>query len=142
MPADASQVPMPQAPPIVVRDDWRQAWAYDLCTRLGNPNPSAEIIGFIVAWTIAEDGGNGAFARNNPLNTTQEGFNATHTINGDGVKGYADYESGMNATIQTLSYAAYVEIVAGIQANDAERAYNGLIASPWASSHYNGGFPH
>lgn len=123
----------------LIYDDIREQFAYDLATRLGNTSPSPEIIAFIVQWTIAEDSSNGAFNRNNPLNTTQTGFNATHSINDDGVKGYATYEDGINATLQTLSYGYYTEIVAGIQTNDSQRALQGLFNSPWASSHYNYG---
>lgn len=120
-------------------DDIRTQFAYDLATRLGNNDPSPEIIAFIVQWTIAEDDSNNAFIRNNPLNTTQTGFNTTTVINDDGVKGYATYEDGLNATVQTLSYGYYTEIVAGIQTNDYQHALHGLFNSPWASSHYGYG---
>jgi len=122
----------------------RERWAVDILAGVQNTQPSAEIVGFLVEWTCAEDSGGGALARNNVLNTTQTGFNETQTINGDGVKGYATYEDGLAATLQTLSYSSYTEIVAGLQTNDPQRAFNGLIASPWAGSHYGGGadWPH
>jgi hypothetical protein len=136
-------LPEPQPEPVsaaqVVVDADRERWAVDLLTRLGNTQPTAATVAFVVAWTLAEDSGMGAFARNNPLNTTQEGFSATGAINEDGVKGYATREDGLNATVQTLSYGYYTEIVAGLQTNDPQRAFNGLINSPWASSHYNYG---
>lgn len=133
------------APPYTATQDiTREQFAYDLVTRLGNNNPSPEIIAFVVQWTIAEDSSTGAFARNNPLNTTQTGFNETTTINDDGVKGYASYQDGLDATVQTLSYGYYTEIVAGVQTNDYQRALIGLWNSPWASSHYGYGshWPH
>ena len=84
----------------------------------------------IVQWTIAEDAGDGAFARHNPLNTTQAGYNETHAINDDGVRGYATYADGLAATLQTLSYGYYVDIVAALRANDPDAARRALWASP------------
>lgn len=118
----------------------RERWAIDILAGLGNRQPSAETIAFVVAWTVAEDGREGpgtALARNNVLNTTQQGYNETTTINGDGVKGYATYQDGLAATLQTLSYGYYTEIVAGLQTNDPERALRGLYASPWGTDARN-----
>lgn len=118
----------------------REAWAVDLLARLGNGGPSKATIDLVVAWTIAEDGCmatcgySSAWERWNPLNTTQTGFGAFATINGDGVKAYPDYESGMQATVQTLSYQYYTEIVAGLVTNDPERALRGMYASPWGTN--------
>jgi hypothetical protein len=123
----------------IIVDTWRYTFAQDVANRVGNTQPSQEILDFIIKWTIAEDSSDNAYIRNNPLNTTQSGFNETHRINDDGVKGYATYADGLNATIQTLSYDYYTDIVAGIQLNDAERAKQGLFQSPWASSHYGYG---
>lgn len=127
------------APAVVQPENARERWAADLASRLGNTTPSADTIAFLVEWTMAEDSSDGAMARNNPLNTTQSSGAATMIINGDGVKGYASYQDGLDATVTTLANGYYNEIVAGIQTNDPERALSGLIASPWAISHYNGG---
>ncbi len=117
----------------------RRAFAIDVLRGVGNTAPTEDMIQFIIEWTIAEDGSNGALNRNNPLNTTQMGFNETTTINDDGVKGYRTYQDGLSATLQTLSYTYYTEIVAGMQTNDVQRAKQGLFNSPWASSHYGYG---
>jgi len=132
---DADTRPIAESFPVSM-GDWRTDWCTDLIHRLGNNQPTKSTIDYCIAWTMAEDSRDGpgtAHARWNPLNTTQTGFNQTETINGDGVKGYADYESGMGATIQTLSYSFYTEIVAGLQSNDPERALRGLYASPWGT---------
>lgn len=115
-------------------DDPRASWAIDLAERLGNPAPDADTIALIVAWTNAEDRSDEAFGRFNPLNTT-ESAGATETINSSGVKGYGNYEDGMNATILTLAsdQPGYSEIVAGIQTNDPERTLAGIAASPWGT---------
>ena len=117
----------------------REAWAVDLLGRLGNTQPSAATVAFLVQWSRAEDSSDGAFARHNPLNTTQSSGAVVSTINDDGVRGYASYEDGMAATLQTLSYGYYTEIVAGLLSNDPERAKRGLFNSPWAASHYGYG---
>ena len=122
----------------------REQWAIDLLAGLGNTAPTPATTAFVVEWTLAEDGSSGAFDRNNPLNTTQDGFHATHSINGDGVKGYASRADGLAATLQTLSYGYYTDIVAALRANDPAAAKAALRASPWAASHYGGGagWPH
>jgi murein DD-endopeptidase MepM/ murein hydrolase activator NlpD len=133
--AVVAAAPEPDAAPT----NDRERWAMDILAGLGNDRPTAATIAFIVEWTLAEDGGDGAMSRNNPLNTTQSGYNETATINGDGVKGYESRQDGLDATIRTLSYGYYVDIVAALQNNDPAAAKTALIASPWASSHYNGG---
>jgi len=45
----------------------------------------------------------------------------------------------MAATLQTLSYPAYREIVAALLANDPEAARRAVWASPWAENHYGFG---
>ena len=134
------------APPAIVAEaapqapqGTRAAWAVDVLGRLGNAAPSAATVAFLVQWSRAEDASDGAFARHNPLNTTQTSGAVVSTINDDGVRGYASYEDGMAATLQTLSYGYYTEIVAGLLSNDPERAKRGLFNSPWASSHYGYG---
>lgn len=120
----------------------RQAWARDLLTALGNPAPSPQIVQFVVEWTVAEDGRDGdgsALARHNPLNTTMPSEAATLTINSDGVRGYASRADGLAATVATLQNGWYEELRASLLTNDPDRALRGLIASPWAESHYHGG---
>lgn len=135
--------PQVHAAPVVaapVPANPREAWAVDLLARLGNAEPTKETVALVVAWTIAEDacmtscGYSSAWERFNPLNTTQTGFGAFATINGDGVKAYPDYESGMQATVQTLGYSYYTEIVAGLVTNDPERALRGMYTSPWGTN--------
>lgn len=117
----------------------REAWARDVLAGLGNVQPSAATVTFMVEWSLAEDAGDGAMARNNLWNTTQPGFHDLGCMNEDCVRTYATYQDGVAATLQTLSYGYYAEVVAGLQTNDPARAKAGLIASPWAASHYNGG---
>jgi murein DD-endopeptidase MepM/ murein hydrolase activator NlpD len=97
----------------------------------------------VVAWTLAEDSGDGALARNNALNTTLCMPGAmTGAINGDGacgVQGYATWADGIEATARTLEQANFAEVRGALLANDAEGARVALWASPWAASHYGYG---
>lgn len=120
----------------------REEWAIALLARLGNAQPSAATVAMVVEWTLAEDGSDGAFARNNPLNTTMCGYNQVGAINGDGACGvghYATYEDGLDATVATLAQANFAGIRQALQSNDPEQARQALWASPWAASHYSGG---
>lgn len=120
----------------------REQFALDLLRALGNAQPTPATVGMIVEWTIAEDDSDGAQRRNNPTNTTMCGHHQTGAINGDGacgVAGYASYQDGVDATVDTLAGAAYVGIVAALRANDPEGARQALWASPWAESHYGWG---
>jgi len=136
-PAQPAPVLVAEAAPQPV--DARERFAVDVLAGLGNTSPTPATVRMIVEWTIAEDDGDGALTRHNPLNTTQSGYNETHSINDDGVRGYATYADGVAATLQTLSYGYYVDIVAALRANDPDAARSALWASPWASSHYGWG---
>lgn len=137
-PAVAAQEPRTALQAAAPSND-REAWAVDFLRALGNDHPTGETVGMVVAWTLAEDSGSGAFERNNPLNTTQPGFAENQTINGDGVKGYADRQAGLDAAVHTVTNGLYDGVVAALQSNDPEAAKAALWASPWASSHYGWG---
>ncbi len=121
----------------------REAFARDVLLSLGNRQPTAEIVAFMVAWSIAEDAGDGAIARNNLYNTTLcLPGRMTGAINGDGacgVQGYATWQDGIEATARTLEQANFAAIRAALLANDADAARAALWASPWAASHYGYG---
>ncbi len=134
--AEAAMQPVAAATP-------REAWAVDLLGRLGNAQPDAATVAFLVAWSIAEDAGDGAIARNNLYNTTLcLPGRMTGAINGDGacgVQGYATWQDGIEATARTLEQANFAAIRAALLANDADAARAALWASPWAASHYGYG---
>lgn len=113
---------------VQVPRDWRT----ELLHELGNDNPTLETLNFIEAWHRAEGA---AEECHNPFNTTLDRFNAP-SINSVGVKCYATYEQGVQATIETLngSYRGYYEIREGIRTNDPALALNGLESSPWGTS--------
>ena len=78
----------------------REQWAREFLDRIGAPTSKANLHA-IVSWIQAE----GGHARWNPLNTTHEAPGATD-YNWVGVKDYLTFESGMDATVETLEYGA------------------------------------
>lgn len=120
----------------------REAAALALLAAIGNAQPSGAILSEVVAWSIAEDGGDGAMRRNNPWNTTMCGFNMIGSINADGACGvghYATMEDGIAANAATLAQGNFTEIRDALLANDVEGFRRALWASPWAESHYGYG---
>jgi hypothetical protein len=125
----------PQPVQIVEETQWRvssprERWAVDFLRELGNEQPSADTIAFVVAWQAEE----GTAARYNPLATSQDMEGAT-LFNSHGVKNYATYEQGIEATVKTLSYSytGYADVLEGLRTNNPALALSGLSSSPWAA---------
>ena len=110
-----------------------ESWAADLLRRLGAPL-SASNLAAVVAWERAEGGNWNNSARFNPLNTTQPAPGST-TMNSVGVRSYTDYETGMAATVQTLTNGRYGGILAALRAGtNAQAVRQAVINSPWGTS--------
>ena len=124
----ASEADRPVALP---ETDGRTKWAIDLARRLGNNDPSPDLIAWIVAWQRAENT-NAAY---NPLATTYRTPGST-CYNPVCVRNYSDRNEGLDATVATLefSYPGYADIREGIRTNDPDRAMRGLAASPWGTN--------
>lgn len=85
---------------------------------LGNPAPDANVKAFMVGWWYAETGGHSG-ATFNPWNTEQAWPNSTD-FNSAGVKNYATYSDGVEATVHVLNNGLYVPLVSAlVQNNDA-----------------------
>lgn len=94
---------------------------------IGAPVTPANLA-FMRAWKRAEGGDD-----TNPFNTTQGAPGATN-FNSVGVKRYASVESGIQATIQTLTNGNYAGIIAALKAGtDPMAAAHALAASPWGT---------
>jgi len=94
----------------------RERFAVDLLAGLGNPQPTTETIAFVVAW----QGGENTAAAFNPLATTQPapGDTCFNYINGRcGVRNYPDYETGLRATIETMTNGFYPRTYEGLVTN-------------------------
>lgn len=109
----------------------RGQWATDFAKALGNPEPSADIVNWISAWTKAE----GTKARFNPLATTWD--NGDNTLfNSVGVRNYKSREAGISATVKTLrgNHPGYATIIDGILTNNVAKCNAGLAKAPWGTN--------
>jgi hypothetical protein len=83
---------------------------------LGAP-VNANTLAALRTWARYEDGaslsGNGAIARNNPLNTESQAPGAWNAVGA--VKGYPNFNTGVQATLNTLTNGRYAAIVAALQ---------------------------
>jgi hypothetical protein len=85
-------------------------------------------LAFMRAWQRAEGGDT-----TNPFNTTQDAPGAT-IFNSVGVKRYASSDSGIQATIQTLTNGMYGNILAALKSGtDPMQAARALAGSPWGT---------
>lgn len=103
----------PESAPVAAAT--ASGWEADVLAGIGNTQPTAATIAYLSAWHRAE-GGSASF---NPLNTTQEAAGATcyNDNNGNCVKNYPDYQTGIQATIATLMNGRYPNTLAGLQSN-------------------------
>lgn len=92
--------------------DPREDWAAALLEAIGNDTPTAATVGFLEAWARAEN----TQAAFNPLATTQGADGATD-FNSVGVKNYPDYETGVRATVETLTNGFFPRTLAGLVSN-------------------------
>ena len=97
-------------------------------TRIGAP-VTASNVQAIAAWEQAE----GTKASFNPLATTQAMPGAS-SFNSVGVKNYASYADGIQATVQTLTNGRYGNILAALRAGNSSIAVAQAVAnSPWGT---------
>ncbi|MCZ7525879.1 MAG: hypothetical protein M5U14_05495 [Acidimicrobiia bacterium] len=103
-------------------------FARDLLARLGMP-ATTENVRAVVAWARAE----GTSAAFNPLATTQ-GMPGATDFNAVGVKSYASYRDGLDATVRTLRNGRYDEVLAALRdGTSAEAVARAVAASPWGT---------
>jgi hypothetical protein len=106
----------------------RTQFAGDLLDRMGLPKTS-ENVRAIVAWATAE----GTKASFNPLATTTKAANTTN-FNSVGVKNYANYADGLDATVRTLRNGNYPNILAALASGTSAQAVAQAVAnSPWGT---------
>ena len=117
----------------------RQQFVTDVLRGIGNNTPSGNIIGWMVAWTVAETGhpsGSYQGASYNLLNTTQPAPGTTN-FNSIGVKNYTSYAQGIAATVQTLQNGYYPALLAALQTNNQTALGFGGSPSPGVMANLN-----
>lgn len=90
---------------------------------------TSENIRAMNAWAQAE----GTRAQFNPLATTQGAAGATR-FNSVGVRNYASYADGVEATVKTLTNGRYGNVLEALRAgNSAEAVGRAVADSPWGT---------
>lgn len=117
----------------------RGSWARALLRADGLPRTSCNV-NAVTQWELAEGGGFGNQAANNPLNVNPgpgagwPGYNAT------GAWAFPDAATGLRYTVATLNNGNYGGIISALQAGgNAQAVMNAIQDSPWAASHYGYG---
>jgi hypothetical protein len=108
----AQAAPLIEPPAAVAPTTARERFAVDVLSALGNTRPTLETVAYLEAWHRAE-GGTATF---NWLNTCQPATGATD-YNSVGVKNYPDYQTGIQATVETLTNGYYPRTLAGLVTN-------------------------
>ena len=93
------------AQPVIVSSS-KERFAVDLSTALGNPQPSSDMVRWLVAWQQAE----GTQAAYNPLATSQAMAGAT-VFNSHGVKEYVSYSDGVKRQQPSPQQARLIDML-------------------------------
>jgi hypothetical protein len=105
----------------------------DVLKGLNIQNPNQYQIQFMKAWRQHE----GGTASWNPLNTTLKKINSK-PYNSTNVQSYSDRQTGIRATIETLSISKYIDVIKSIKniknENDINKAMVSVNNSPWGSN--------
>jgi murein DD-endopeptidase MepM/ murein hydrolase activator NlpD len=113
----------------------QQGWATQFLSKLGVPTTASNIQA-MTTWMAWEGGHWKNSADYNPLNTTLKTSQATGSLaNTPGVRRYASWDAGLDATIQTINNGRYGNILAALQAgNDSQAVIQAVNSSPWGTN--------
>ena len=121
---------------IIMGTGDKKQWATDFLSRLGKPLTD-DNINAVTTWMAWEGGHWKNTAHYNPLNTTLNTKNATGSMNSVGVKRYNSWESGLDATIQTISTGKYgydAILNALSKGNDPQAVISAVNNSKWGTN--------
>ena len=120
---------------LLLEQLWRRLPAEDLVAYAAAQELNSAAVDGLVAWQTAEGGG-GANARWNPLNTTWRlpGTGATD-YNAVGVQNYPDLLLGLDATVRTLCQGAYgyPAIITALREGTVAQLGAAVLASQWGT---------
>jgi murein DD-endopeptidase MepM/ murein hydrolase activator NlpD len=119
---------------IILGTGDQQGWATQFLSKIGAPTTAANIQA-MTTWMAYEGGHWKNSANYNPLNTTLQTSQSTGSMNSVGVQRYASWDSGLDATVQTIRNGKYGNILAALQAgNDPQAVIQAINASPWGTN--------
>jgi len=120
------------APGTILGTGSQQDWAKQFLTNLGKP-VTKQNLAAVTTWMAFEGGQWHNSAHYNPLNTTQPASGAVD-INSVGVKSYADFNQGMQATIETINNGRYKSILSALSSgNNTAGVLRAVNHSPWGT---------
>lgn len=128
---------------MVYKDSEKRKFATEVLKGIGAPTSQANVE-MLVRWMEAEDSRSKmqatsempvAIERFNPLNTTMKMAGDSGPLNSAGVRGYSDFNSGVQATVNTLNLSYYKDIVSHLKANTGgwEKLRSTIGSSPWGT---------
>lgn len=96
----------------------RGQFCKDVLKALGNANPTANTLNFMLGWSLEESGHDLSHsAAYNLWNTTQRASGST-SFNSVGVQNYTSYAQGIQATVQTLNNGLYPSLITALRTNN------------------------
>jgi hypothetical protein len=106
----------------------RHLWVRDLLLAVNAPGTLANTTSL-----IAQAQAEGSMARFNPLATTKVMPESTD-FNSTGVKNYANYQDGLDATASTLRQGNMAAMLGALKSGNSTIAYwDALLQSPWGT---------
>jgi len=119
-------------------DDVAVGWAQELLKSIDAPLTPGNLQ-FIYDWEVSEGSG----GKYNPLNQGpvpgQPQLTTTGSQYGGGAADFASWTAGLQGAADYLEMSNFTAILQALRQNNPAAAKQALIASPWASSHYDYG---
>lgn len=116
----------------------RVGWAEALLKGIGAP-VNQQTKSAVVVWEVAEGGGFGNQAANNPLNLNPGPGAKWPGHNANGAWAFPTAADGLKESVDYLHMSNFAGINKALRAGKSEHAIlQAIVASPWAGSHYAG----
>jgi cell wall-associated NlpC family hydrolase len=116
----------------------RSSFAKALLQAIGAPNNQNTMDSMLV-WEIAEGGGFGNQASNNPLNLNPGPGAGWPGHNASGAWAFPNLATGLKYTAQVIDQSNFSSILQAFRSGTSEHSIlEAIVQSPWAASHYQG----
>jgi len=111
----------------------RAGWAKKILGGMGAPSSETNVQA-MMRWMAQEGGHSNNSAYFNPLNTTKSMPGELGVMNSHGVRRYANWDMGFDATLKTLNLNYYKAVVDAFRSNaDPKEIYHAIVTSKWGT---------
>jgi hypothetical protein len=111
----------------------RAGWAKKVLGGMGAPTSETNVQA-MMRWMAQEGGHSNNSAYFNPLNTTKSMPGELGVMNSHGVRRYANWDMGFDATLKTLNLNYYKAVVDAFRSNaDPKEIYHAIVTSKWGT---------